>query len=123
MNLMRRGREQGGQLARLRNEMDDLFGRFFGDFGGWPALAAPGGTWMPAMDVAEEEGAIVVKAELPGLKTEDIDISVQGNTLIIAGEKKEETEEKKKDYYHVERRYGSFRRAIPLVGGVDANKV
>ena len=123
MSLMRRRREGGAPLARLRDEMDDLFGRFFGDWGDWPALTAPRGDWLPAVDVAEQENAIVVKAELPGLKPDDVEITVQGNTLTITGQKKEETEEKKDNYYHVERRYGSFRRDIPLPGGVDADKV
>jgi HSP20 family protein len=123
MDLARRRRQRGGPLARFRDEMDDLFGRFFGDVGDWPAPLMRAGTWFPAIDVAEREDAVVVKAELPGLKSDDIEISVQGNMLTIAGEKKEEEEEKEENYYHAERRYGSFRRDIPLPSGADADKV
>ena len=55
MSLMRRRREGGAPLARLRDEMDDLFGRFFGYWGDWPALTAPRADWVPAVDVAERE--------------------------------------------------------------------
>jgi HSP20 family protein len=106
-------------LARLHSEMDDLFDSFFRGldrpFGGYKA-------W-PAIDVAEEENAIVVRAEIPGCKPEDVDISVYGNTLTISGEKKHEEEKKEKGYYHVESSYGSFRRELTLPTEVDPEKV
>jgi HSP20 family protein len=106
-------------LARLHGEMDDLFDGFFRGldrpFAGYKA-------W-PAIDVAEEENAIVVRAEVPGCKAEDIDISVYGNTLTISGEKKFEEEKKEKGYYHVESTYGSFRRELTLPTDVDPGKV
>ena len=77
--------------------------------------------WMPAVDVFEKEDRFVVKAELPGMKEEDIDVSVVGDTLFIRGEKK--TEIKEEDYYRCERSYGSFYRSIPLPSNVDANKI
>jgi len=98
--------------------MDDLFGAFFGD---WPTFSERR-VW-PAIDVADSENEIVVKAEVPGCKTEDIDISVHGNTLTISGEKKAEEEKKEKGYYHLERSYGSFRRELSLPDGVDPDKV
>jgi HSP20 family protein len=79
--------------------------------------------WMPAVDVFEKEDRFVVKAELPGMKEEDIDVSVVGDTLSIRGEKKTETEIKEEDYYRCERSYGSFYRSIPLPSNVDANKI
>jgi HSP20 family protein len=108
----------GGDLARLHRDMDDLFGTFFGD---WPVFSESK-VW-PAADIAEDENAITVKAEVPGCKAEDIDISVHGNTLTIGGEKKTEEEKKEKGYYHLERFCGSFRREFNLPSGVDANKV
>jgi len=106
-------------LARLHGEMDDLFDGFFRGldrpFAGYKA-------W-PAIDVAEEENAIVVRAEVPGCKAEDIDISVYGNTLTISGEKKFEEEKKEKGYYHIESTYGSFRRELTLPTDVDPGKV
>jgi HSP20 family protein len=111
-------KRSGGDLARLHRDMDDLFGAFFGD---WPAFSEHK-VW-PAIDVADSENEIVVKAEVPGCKAEDIDISVHGNTLTISGEKKAEEEKKEKGYYHLERSYGSFRRELSLPGSVDPDKV
>jgi HSP20 family protein len=110
-----RRKERG--LARLQDSMNDLLGRFFEeDF----PFAEP--TW-PALDVAERDDAVEVKAELPGVKPQDIELTMQGNTLVISGQKKEETEQKEKNFYRSERRYGSFRRTIPLPAGVDAAKI
>lgn len=106
-------------LAGLHSEMDDLFDSFF------RGLDRPFGAYKawPAIDVAEEENAIVVRAEVPGCRAEDIDISVYGNTLTISGEKKLSEEKKEKGYYHVESTYGSFRRELTLPTDVDRDKV
>jgi HSP20 family protein len=117
MNLVRKTRTPG--LGLLQDQMNDLFSRFFED---WPMSTAGREGWMP-IDVAEQDDQFTVKAELPGLKNDEIDISVQDNTLVISGEKKFEREDEKDNYYHVERRYGSFRRAVSLPASVDANKV
>ena len=108
-----------GELARLHTDMDTLFDGFFE---GWNSPFLKRGNW-PAMDIGENDSAFIVKAEVPGCKAEDIDISVHGNTLTIAGEKKQEKEEKDKGYYHVESSYGSFRRDLNLVTEIDADKV
>lgn len=79
--------------------------------------------WMPAIDVFEKDDKFVVKAELPGMKKEDIDVSVVGDMLNIKGEKKTETELKEENYYRSERSYGSFFRSIPLPSTVDADKI
>jgi len=65
----------------------------------------------------------LVKAEVPGCKADDIDISVHGSTLTISGEKKQEEEKKEKGYYHVERPYGSFRRDLNLPADIDTDKI
>jgi HSP20 family protein len=99
--------------------MDDLFDSFFRGldrpFVGYKA-------W-PTIDVAEEENAVIVRAEIPGCKAEDVDISVYGNTLTISGEKKITEEKKEKGYYHVESTYGKFRRELALPTDVDRDKV
>jgi HSP20 family protein len=118
MTLLPIHKKGGGDLARLHRDMDDLFGAFFGD---WPVFAEHK-VW-PAVDIAEDENAITVKAEVPGCKAEDIDISVHGNTLTISGEKKTEEEKKEKGYYHLERSYGSFRREFTLPANADPNRV
>jgi len=107
------------ELARLHNEMDNLIGSFFGDWE-WPAW---GHVHWPAIDIAEKDNEFVVKAEIPGCKAEDIDISVHGNILTISGEKKQEEEKKEKGYYHMERSYGSFRRDLNLASEVDPAKI
>jgi HSP20 family protein len=78
---------------------------------------------MPAVDVFEKADKFVVKAELPGIKEEDIHVSVVGDTLSIRGEKKTETEVKEEDYYRSERSYGSFYRSIPIPSNVNADKI
>jgi len=78
---------------------------------------------MPAVDVFEKADKFVVKAELPGIKEEDIHVSVVGDTLSIRGEKKTETEVKEEDYYRSERSYGSFYRSIPIPSSVNADKI
>jgi HSP20 family protein len=107
------------ELARLHDEVDDLFDSFFrGLSKPWTGYK----TW-PAIDVADKDDSIVVRAEVPGCKAEDIDISVYGNTLTISGEKKESKEENEKGYYHMESSYGSFRREISLPTDVDEDKI
>ncbi len=119
MTLVPLNRRSRNGLARLHSEMDDLFDSFFRGldrpFAGYKA-------W-PAIDVAEEEDAIVVRAEVPGCKAEDVEISVHGNVLTIGGEKKHEDEKKEKGYYHIESAYGSFRRELTLPTDVDPEKV
>jgi HSP20 family protein len=101
--------------------MNDLFGRFFGDWGMAPLSGT--GTWFPALDLAEKDDAFVVKAELPGIKPDEIDISVQGNTLTLSSEKTESSEDSGENYYHTERRYGAFRRDVTLPAEVNAEKI
>jgi len=121
VDIVRRDRSRGGLLNRWQDEFTDLFTRVFEE------LPVPGTRvtgWWPTLDVVERDDAIEVRAELPGMKAEDIDIGVQGNTLTLSGEKKEEQERREgENYYHVERRYGMFRRELTLPAGVDATKV
>ncbi|HXG59901.1 MAG TPA: Hsp20/alpha crystallin family protein [Planctomycetota bacterium] len=126
-----RSRRRGGEItrgagtagppwARLRSEMDRLFERFFQE--PWAALAetfGPGRAWMPSVDVLDSEKEVTVRAEVPGLGPEDVEVTLSGATLLLRGEKKEEREERGRAYYRAERRYGAFRRAIPLPPGVD----
>lgn len=108
-----------GELARLHNEMDDLFDGFFRGLG----RPFDGYRAWPALDIAEQDDAIIVRAEVPGCKADDIDISVYGNMLTISGEKKETKESKDKGYYHTESVYGSFRREVNLPTDVDPANV
>jgi HSP20 family protein len=117
----------GGQLATqdfFRGGIDQFFENFFRDpFGMTQAAFTGGGAWVPSLEVSETEKEVAVRAELPGVKPEDLDIHVTGNTLVLAGEKKQSSEQKGEGFYHSERRFGSFRREVPLPTEVDADKV
>lgn len=109
-----------GLFGSLQREVDRLFQEFAreAENGGAPAVV----NLIPSMDVTENDKEIVVSAELPGLERQDVDISVEGDTLTIRGEKKCESEEKDK---HVvsERRYGVFLRMLQLPPGIDPSKI
>ena len=81
------------------------------------------GSFSPAVDVVEDKDAIVVRAELPGIKREEIDISIDSNVLTLRGERKLEREEEGKRYHHVERAYGTFIRYFQLPTTVDSEKI
>jgi HSP20 family protein len=108
-------------FQELRKEIDRLFNEFFSR----PVLPEKFEwfEWTPAVDVSETEDSIIVKADLPGVKPEEIEINISDNILTIRGEKKREEEEKKENFYRVERYYGSFMRAIQLPTEVDVEKV
>ena len=112
-------RKREAPLSRLHNPMDDLFDGFFRGLD----RPFPGGKTWPALDLAEQDEALVVRAEIPGCDPEEIDISVSGNTLTISGQKKETKEEKDKGYYHIESVSGAFRREVSLPTDVDNGKV
>ncbi len=112
-------RRNRNELSRLDRDLDSFFGSFltgmgepFFEYRAWPAI-----------DVAEKEDAITVRAEVPGCKPEDIDVSVYGDTLTIAGQKKDSREEQGNGFYHVESSYGSFRREVLLPTDVDEEKI
>jgi HSP20 family protein len=77
----------------------------------------------PSMDIFEEGDKIVVKAEIPGMKKEDIEVTVTDHTMRISGEKKREDKVEKKNYYWEERSYGSFSRSFQLPSEVQTDKV
>ena len=108
-------------LYHIQGEMD----RFVNDFFQTDSrLDLPnGGTWSPAVDISETENALMVSAEIPGMKKEEIKISIHNNILVLKGEKKKEKEEKEEKYHRIERTYGSFTRSFSLPTSVDPNKV
>ena len=92
----------------------------FRDFG----FTAPSNPWMPPVDIFQTgEHGLVLKAELPDMAREDIDINIENFVLTIKGEKKASTDVKDEQYHHVERRYGSFSRSFSLPTTVDPNRV
>ena len=79
--------------------------------------------WSPCCDIYETENEIVVKAEIPGVKKEDVKLSMQDNVLTLSGERKFEEETKKENYVRVERGYGSFTRSFTLPPSVDVKTI
>jgi HSP20 family protein len=104
----------------LRREMDDLFEKFFSE------ERLPAKRWAdvaPALDLKVTDNEVIVTAELPGVEPKDMNISLEGDTLTIKGEKKQEKEEKNENMVRVERSYGTFQRSISLPCKVDENKI
>jgi HSP20 family protein len=107
----------------LERMFDDFFGRRLRPL--WPGRWGPVrevGLSIPPVDLYEEKDEIVVKAELPGMSKEDIQINITDHLLTIKGEKKKEEEIKEADYYRSERSYGSFSRSVDLPGEVQIEK-
>jgi HSP20 family protein len=105
------------ELTTLRDEMNRMFGR--------PA-GAPGGagvTWSPPVDVFDTPEAIILKAELPGLKPEDVELTVDDNVLSLRGERRFQEKVEDGRYYRLERAYGQFSRSMALPQGVRADEI
>jgi HSP20 family protein len=79
--------------------------------------------WSPSVDIYEDKDKYVVKAELPGMRRDDIEVSMNGDTLTISGERKQEEEKKEGQNYRSERFFGRFQRSITLPAEVQANKI
>jgi HSP20 family protein len=109
------------ELASIQNEMNRLFGTVFDA----PAPSNGGALrrWMPPMDLVETGDHFVLRADLPGLTEQDVNIEVEDNVLTVSGERKAEHETTKEGYHRVERAFGSFSRSLTLPEGVDAESV
>ena len=115
----------------MLQRMADEFDRMFEDFGlsrAWPTSLGTGpqrrgGTlWAPAIDVVQKDDQLVIKADVPGMKKEDLSIEITDNAITIQGERKHEKEEEREGYYRSERAYGSFCRVIPLPEGAISDQ-
>jgi HSP20 family protein len=116
-----------GDLERRFERMERIFEDFLGRPFGFhmPALrpwAAAAEEVSPSVDIFEEGNDVVVKAELPGMKKEDLEVNFAHGNLIISGEKKQEEKVEKKDYYRMERSYGAFTRSFRLPADVQGDK-
>jgi HSP20 family protein len=110
-------------LWDLDSMFDDFLRKPYSVFG-LPRLRFPEmESVTPSVDIYEEKGEVVVKAELPGINKEDLDVTVTEDTITIAGEKKKEAEIKKADYYRWECSFGSFNRTFTLPAEVQTDKV
>jgi HSP20 family protein len=110
------------ELSSLQSEMNRLFNTVFDQPQG-----GNGGTtmrrWMPPMDLLETGDHFVLRADLPGMTEDDINIELEDSTLTVSGERKAEHESKDEGYYRVERAFGSFSRSLTLPKGVDPESV
>ncbi|MBI4789404.1 MAG: Hsp20/alpha crystallin family protein [Chloroflexi bacterium] len=112
--------DPASEMISLRDMMDRLFEDSFVRPPFRMPIAMPTG-YMP-VDMVETKDEVVVKATLPGVKPEDVDLTISGNMLTVRGEIKEEMENKGENYIHRERHYGQFSRAIELPGGLQTDK-
>jgi len=103
-------------VDHFRQEANALFNRFFD----MPDL---GNNLQPKVDIIEKKKTIEVKAEIPGMNVDDLDIALNGQFLTISGSKKEEVDKSQGNYYHVESSYGSFSRSLQLPAAVDQSDV
>jgi HSP20 family protein len=107
------------EVDSLQSEVNRLFDTFFG---GRPAN---GGMrrWVPPMDLVETEDHLVLKADLPGLERDDVNLEVKDGVLTVSGERKAEQEERTDGFYRVERAFGGFSRSMSLPENVDAERI
>jgi HSP20 family protein len=108
------------ELSSLQTEMNRLFNAAF------DSPPGDGGAvrrWAPAMDLLETDDNFVLRADLPGMTEDDVNIELEDNVLTVSGERKAEHEEKREGFYRVERAFGSFARSLTLPRGIDAESV
>ena len=108
-----------GDFSSLQSQVN----RLFQDFHRGTDELTTGGTFVPAVDVYEDEHKITLKLEVPGIEEKDLDIRLENNTLTVRGQRKFEKEEKEENFHRIERRYGSFTRSFRLPNTVDPEKV
>jgi HSP20 family protein len=107
------------ELVDLQNEMN----RVFDTFSRRPSGTETTGVWAPLVDVYEEEGSFVIRAELPGLSKEDIELHLENRTLTIRGERKPEKNFNAENYHQRERFYGRFARSFTLPSTIEQDKI
>jgi HSP20 family protein len=115
----------GGPLSSVQKQMTGLLDEFLTSFGEpLSSLADKTGTFLPRLELTEEDNGLTVRAEVPGMKVEDVEITLTKNEVILRGERKEHSEEKKEgSIKRSEWLYGAFQRTIPLSFEVDEDKV
>ena len=106
-------------MQRMADEMDRMFDDFgFGRRGLQPLRQETAGTlWAPQVETFQKDNELTIRADLPGLKREDVTVEINDRDICIHGERKHESDEERDGYYHSERSYGSFSRTIPLPEG------
>ena len=108
-------------FRELRSLQDEINRAFSSNFARGGDSELTRGAWSPSVDIYENKDQIVLEAELPGMKPEDVNISVENNVLTLHGERKFEKKDDRDNFHRVERSYGSFTRSFTLPPAVDAN--
>jgi HSP20 family protein len=109
--------EPAREVDSLQTEVNRVFDAFFGQG------ASASRRWVPAMDLVETEDHLVLKADLPGLGSDDVEIEIKDGVLTVSGERRADHEEKSEGYFRVERSFGRFSRSLTLPKGVEADSV
>ena len=109
------------ELHTLQNRMSRLFEEQYG--GGGQEALMNSGSFVPPVDIYEDEHNITLKLEVPGIDEKDLNINVENNVLTVSGERKFENEQKEENFHRIERRYGSFVRSFTLPNTVDTEKI
>jgi HSP20 family protein len=107
------------EVVTMQNRLNSLFGSLNNE----TESALTTASFVPAVDVYEDEKKIVLKLEVPGIAEKDLDVSVENHTLTVKGERKFAAEEKEENFHRIERRYGSFYRAFTLPQTVDTESI
>lgn len=109
-----------GELSSFLRERENLWNRLFGEMP-FPRLITE--EWVPSVDILETKDKVLIKAELPGMESKDVHVSISGDLLTIKGEKKKDQEDKDEHHFRAERYYGSFQRVFQLPSSVQSDKV
>jgi HSP20 family protein len=111
------------ELDAFQSDMNRLFDGFFGRRDGTSANGYGGRRWIPPMDLVETEDNLVLRANLPGVDRDEIEIEVKEGVLTVSGERKAQHEEKREGFHRVERSFGRFSRSLELPKGVEADNI
>lgn len=124
-SFLERGFLGGSPFSMMRRMMEDMDRMFegFGGLGGGLSQLQGGALWSPQVELFQRQGHLVVRADLPGMKEEDIQVEVLDDMLVLQGERRSELEEEQGGVWRSECQYGSFRRVIPLPEGVDQENI
>src|ERR1700759_4837215 len=115
--------EPVAELGTIQNEMNRLFNTFFDQPNPAGRSGAAARRWIPAMDLIESGDHYVLRADLPGLSDDDVNVQLEDNVLTISGERKTQHEQHEERYYRIERAFGNFARPLALPDGVEPDAV
>ena len=110
------------ELEDVSNRLNSIFGRFPARVGSEQEMLAMS-DWTPSVDISETDTAYLVKGEIPGVKKEDIKVTIEDGVITMRGERKQEKEEKNEKFHRIERSYGNFMRSFRIPDDADESAV